>query len=80
MRLVSPVHGYEITMVMPPKTLTANFVDVTHDIRTNKIYIVLGTQSILVYDCFTHPCRLVRDQLLKSDLGSGGGKAKINSN
>ena len=55
-RLVSPVHGYELTTVLPITTMTADIVDVVHDPRQEKIYLVLSTREVLVFESDTNPC------------------------
>ena len=55
-RLVSPVHGYELTTVLPITTMTADIVDVAHDPRQEKIYLVLSTREVLVFESDTNPC------------------------
>lgn len=56
MRLVSPVHGYELTTVLPITTMTADIVDVAHNPRQEKIYLVLSTREVLVFESDTNPC------------------------
>jgi len=55
-RLVSPVHGNELTTVLPITTMTTDIVDVAHDPRQEKIYLVLGTGEVLVFESDTNPC------------------------
>lgn len=55
-RLVSPVHGNELTTVLPITTMTADIVDVAHDPRQEKIYLALGTGEVLVFESDTNPC------------------------
>lgn len=55
-RLVSPVHGYELTTVLPITTMTADIVDVAHNPRQEKIYLVLSTREVLVFESDTNPC------------------------
>ncbi|KAL9984788.1 hypothetical protein ACROYT_G007121 [Oculina patagonica] len=55
-RLVSPVHGYELTTVLPITTMTTDIIDVAHDPRQEKIYLVLGTREVLVFESDTNPC------------------------
>ena len=56
MRLVSPVHGYELTTVLPITTMTADIVDVAHDPTQEKIYLLLSTRGVLVFKSDTNPC------------------------
>ena len=56
MRLVSPVHGYELTTMLPITTMATDIVDVAHDPRQEKIYLVLGTREVLVFESDTNPC------------------------
>ncbi|XP_022786508.1 uncharacterized protein LOC111326716 [Stylophora pistillata] len=55
-RLVSPVHGYELTTLLPMTTMATDVVDVAHDPRQEKIYLVLGTREVLVFESDTNPC------------------------
>ncbi|XP_068741933.1 WD repeat-containing protein 87-like [Montipora capricornis] len=55
-RLLSPVHGSELTTVLPITTMSADIVDVAHDPRQEKIYLVLSTREVLVFESDTNPC------------------------
>lgn len=55
-RLVSPVHGYVLTTLLPITNMTTDVMDVAHDPRQEKIYLVLGTREVLVFASDTNPC------------------------
>lgn len=55
-RLISPAHAYELTAMLPITTLNCNMLDVCHDRRKEKLYVVLGNRSVLVFDSDTNPC------------------------
>ena len=55
-RLVSTVNGCKLTTVLPITTMTTDIVDVAHDPRQEKIYLVLGTREVLVFESDTNPC------------------------
>ena len=55
-RIVSPVHGSELTTLLPITTINTNIVDMAHDPRQEKIYLVLGTREVLVFESDTNPC------------------------
>ena len=55
-RIISPVHGYELTTLLPITTIASVIVDVAHDPRREKIYAVLGTREVVVFESDTNPC------------------------
>ena len=55
-RLISPVHGYELTTLLPITTIPSGIVDVAHDPRREKIYVVLETRAVVVFESDTNPC------------------------
>ncbi|EDO39199.1 predicted protein [Nematostella vectensis] len=56
-RLISPVHGYELTTMLPITTLnTTEIVGFAHDRRKEKLYVLLSSREVLVFESDNNPC------------------------
>ena len=58
-RIVSPSDGTIITTMFPLETLPESIVDYAYSPRENKLYVVLSSGAILVFNTRSNPCRSV---------------------
>ena len=60
-RIVSPSDGTIITTMFPLETLPEGIVDYAYNPREDRLYVVLSSGAILVFNTRTNPCRSVRN-------------------
>jgi WD40 repeat protein len=58
-RIVSPSDGTIITTMFPLETLPEGIVDYAYNPREDRLYVVLSSGAILVFNTRTNPCKLV---------------------